>query len=40
MSDYKIIHINDYYEVYLNGKFYCSADTKSEAEKEIKNARF
>lgn len=40
MSDYKIIHINDHYEVYLNGKFYCSADTKSEAEKEIENARF
>ena len=35
MSDYKIIHINDHYEVYPNGKFYCSADTKSEAEKEI-----
>ena len=40
MSDYKIIHINDHYEVYLNGKFYCSADTKSEAEKEIENAKF
>ena len=40
MSDYKIIHTNDHYEVYLNEKFYCSADTKFEAEKEIENARF
>lgn len=41
MSDiYKIILVNGHYEVYCNGKFYCSADTKSEAEKKIENAKF
>lgn len=41
MNDtYKIIPVKDHYEVYRNGKFYCSADTKLEAEKEIENARF
>lgn len=34
---YKIIRVNDHYEVYIDGKFCCSADTKSEAEKEIKS---
>ena len=41
MNDiYKIILVNGHYEVYRHGKFYCSADTKSEAEKEIENAKF
>ena len=36
-STYKIIHVNDHYEVYIDGKFYCSADTIQEAESEINN---
>ena len=35
MLEYKIIATRGHYEVYLNGKFYCSADTYHEAEKEI-----
>ena len=33
---YKIVQVRDHYEVYINGQFYCSADTWSEAETEIK----
>ena len=36
---YKIIHVQDHYEVYINGEFYCSADTVTEAAKEIENER-
>ena len=32
---YKIIPIKEHYVVYINGKFYCSADTWNEAVKEI-----
>ena len=32
-----IIHNNGHWEVYINGKFYCSADGKSEAEKEYQD---
>ena len=35
MSDYKIIHVNDHYEVYIDEKFCCSADTIQEAVKEV-----
>lgn len=38
-STYKIIHVNDHYEVYYNGEFYCSADTIQEAESEINNTK-
>lgn len=31
----KIVHNQDHYEVYINGKFYCSADTITEAAREI-----
>ena len=27
----KIISVMDHYEIYVNGKFYCSADTIKEA---------
>lgn len=37
--DFNIVHVNDHYEVYINGKFYCSADTITEAVKEIENWR-
>lgn len=35
----KIVHVKDHYEVYINGEFYCSADTVVEAAKEIENER-
>ena len=31
----KIIHVNGRYEVYIDVKFYCSADSVVEAAKEI-----
>lgn len=33
----KIVHVQDHYEVYIDGKFYCSADNVVEAAKEIEN---
>lgn len=37
--DLDIIHVNDHYEVYIDGKFYCSADTVTEAVKEVENVK-
>lgn len=34
-EEYKIIAVRGHYEVYHNGKFWCSADTYNEAVKEI-----
>lgn len=34
---YKIKLTKGHFEVYINGKFYCSADNWREAENEIKN---
>jgi hypothetical protein len=36
---YRIIPTRGYYEVYINGRFYCSADNIAEAEKEIESYR-
>ena len=36
MEDYIIIHDGDHYAAYLDGKFICSGDTRSEVEKELK----
>ena len=33
--NWKIVHNKDHYNVYINGKFYCSADTFEEAVKEL-----
>ena len=33
--EYDIVHKKDHYDVYINGKFYCSADTITEAAREI-----
>ena len=33
--NYKIINTGGHYEIYINGKFYCSADNMSEATREI-----
>ena len=32
---YKIKNVGGHYEIYINGKFYCSADNTVEAVKEI-----
>lgn len=37
MIEIKAVH--GHYEVYINGQFYCSADTRAEAEAEIKEVR-
>lgn len=36
-DEFKIISVKEHYEVYYNGKFFCSADTPLEAVKEIEN---
>ena len=32
---YKIIPVKGHYEIYVDGEFFCSADSWSEAEREI-----
>ena len=34
---FEIKPVREHFEVFYNGKFFCSADTESEAESEIKN---
>ena len=34
--EYEIISVRGYFAIYINGNFYCNADTESEAEEEIK----
>lgn len=34
-TQYEIIAVHGHYEVYIQGKFYCTADTINEAEKEL-----
>lgn len=36
---YRIIPTRGHYEIYINGRFYCSADNIKEAEKEIESYR-
>ena len=33
---YKIIPVRDHFEIYINGKFYCSADSIKEVEMELR----
>ena len=33
--EYEIKPVDGHYEVYIDGEFYCTADTYSEAEKEV-----
>ena len=33
----EIVPVKEHFEVYINGKFYCSADNTREAKEEIKN---
>lgn len=37
-TDYEIVSVRGHYEVLKNGNFFCSADTYSEAKKEIEEA--
>ena len=37
---YEIKHINGHYEIYIDGEFYCSADTLAEAAIEIDNHKW
>lgn len=34
---YSVVNKQGHYEVYINGKFYCSVDNMSEANREIEN---
>jgi hypothetical protein len=36
-NECRIKHVDGHYEVYVNGEFYCSADTMTEAAKELEN---
>lgn len=38
--DFVILPKFGHYEVYLNGEFFCTADSYSEAEREIEEYRF
>lgn len=38
VKDYDIIPNHGHYDVYINEKFYCSADTMPEAIKEVRLA--
>lgn len=33
----EIVPVREHYEVHIDGKFYCSADTEKEADNEIRN---
>lgn len=39
-SQFKMEKVQEHYEVYINGEFYCSADNPIEAAKEIEAARY
>ena len=34
------ISVRGHYEIFVDGKFYCSADTQTEAAEEIEKLRF
>lgn len=38
-EDINIIPVHDHYEVYIDGEFYCSADSVVEAAKEIEDVQ-
>lgn len=35
VRDWEIVHLNWYYELFVNGKSYCTADTYGEAYEEL-----
>ena len=36
--DIRVVYNAGHYDIYIDGEFYCSADTLSEAREEVKNA--
>lgn len=38
IHEIKIEQVMEHYHVYINGKFFCSADTYNEAVKEVRSA--
>lgn len=36
---FEIVPVREHFEVFLDGEFFCSADTEAEAEKEIKDSK-
>ena len=40
MCTYEVTRQHDHYAVYVDGSFYCSADTVTEAMKEVDNLRY
>ena len=38
MVNFEIIHVVGHYDIYLEGVFYCSADSYSEAVEEVEKA--
>lgn len=39
MRDYEIKRVKEHYELYIDGVFYCSADTFMEAAEELEKLR-
>lgn len=39
MEQYKIISVRGHYEVFIDGKFFCSTDSYQEAVREIEKER-
>lgn len=37
--DYEVKHIHGHFEIYVNGKFYCTADNMVEVDEEIENLK-
>ena len=37
--DYEIKHVHGHFEIYINGKFYCTADNMAEVDEEIENLK-
>ena len=35
---YEIKYVHGHYEIYINGKFYCTADNMAEVEEELEKA--
>ena len=37
--DYEVRHIHGHFEIYVNGKFYCTVDNMVEVDEEIENLK-
>lgn len=36
--NYEVKQVHGHYEIYINGKFYCTADNMTEVEEELEKA--